>query len=202
MLTWLLPSLGTVDALKPVNVDPPDLHDTACGPHRKRPAAEDEDDDDAAPSGDSDQQRAFMLSDLKDSQRESLLTGNPLAAVPPVVVYVGPKRATAVPTAADDAAIPTPAKPHKKRKTAATNKTDKPATSSDAKAGNAKTGAAKAADAKHDAKPSDAKPLDAKPSDAKPSDAKPSDAKSKASTPKAGQAKSSVAKPKPAAPAQ
>jgi D-alanyl-D-alanine carboxypeptidase len=182
MLTWLLPSLGTVDALKPVNIDPPDLHDTACGPHRKRPAAEDEDDDDAAPSGDSDQQRAFMLNDLKDSQRESLLTGNPLAAVPPVVVYVGPKRATAVPTAEDDAAIPTPAKPHKKRKTAATNNTDKPATSADAKTGSSKTGAAKAADAKHDAKPSDAK--------------------SKTGTPKAGQAKSSAAKPKPAAPTQ
>lgn len=131
MLTWLLPSLGTVDALQPVNVDPPDLHDTTCGPHRKRPAAEDEDDEAAADtsSGDTDQQRAFMLSDLKDSERGSLLTGNPLAEVPPVVVYVGPKRATAVATAEDDAAIPAPTKPHRKRKVAATDKAagEKPA---------------------------------------------------------------------------
>src|SRR5215469_826666 len=142
MLTWLLPSLGTVDALKPVNVDPPDLHDTTCGPHRKRPAAEDEDDEAATTAGDSsDQQRAFMLSDLKDSQRGSLLTGNPLAAVPPTVVYVGPKRATAVATAEDDAAVPAAARPHPKRKAAATDK--------------AKQAAAKPADAKGDAKPGD-----------------------------------------------
>src|SRR5215469_6124487 len=173
MLTWLLPSLGTVDALKPVNIDPPDLHDTTCGPHRKRPAAEDEDDEAATMSGDGDQQRAFMLSDLKDSQRGSLLTGNPLAAVPPVVVYVGPKRATAVANAADDAAIPAAAKPHHKRKAA------------DAKAGDPKTG---------DAKAGDAKAGDAKAGSAKPADAKPK--------PKTAQAKSPAAKPKAAPPAQ
>jgi len=173
MLTWLLPSLGTVDALKPVNVDPPDLHDTTCGPHRKRPAAEDEDDEAATTAGDSsDQQRAFMLSDLKDSQRGSLFTGNPLAAVPPTVVYVGPKRATAIATAEDEAAVPAAAKPHPKRKAAATDK----------------------------AKQAAAKPADAKGSDAKPGD-KPADAKPKSSTPKTAQAKPAPAKPAPAKPA-
>ena len=173
MLTWLLPSLGTVDALKPINVDPPDLHDTTCGPHRKRPAAEDEDDEAATTAGDSsDQQRAFMLSDLKDSQRGSLFTGNPLAAVPPTVVYVGPKRATAVATAEDEAAVPAAAKPHPKRKAAATDK----------------------------AKQAAAKPADAKGGDAKPGD-KPADAKPKSSTPKTAQAKPAPAKPAPAKPA-
>src|SRR5256714_10009085 len=40
-LAWLTPPLGTVDALQPVNVDPPNLRDSMCGPHRRRPASED-----------------------------------------------------------------------------------------------------------------------------------------------------------------
>ncbi len=35
-LSWLIPSLGTVDELKPIEADPPDLKDQMCGPHRKR----------------------------------------------------------------------------------------------------------------------------------------------------------------------
>ncbi len=46
-LSWLTPSLGTVDSLQPINAAPPDLRDEMCGKHRKRPAAEDADDDDA-----------------------------------------------------------------------------------------------------------------------------------------------------------
>lgn len=119
-LAWLLPSLGTVDALQPIKADPPDLRDQTCGPHRKRPAAEDEDDD-AGTSADNDQQRVMTLATTKDGTAASLLTGNPLAAVPPIVVYVGPRRAVAVATAADDAAIPV-AKPRRKPKAAATDK--------------------------------------------------------------------------------
>jgi len=46
-LSWLAPSLGTVEALKvaDANATPPDLRDAMCGPHRKRPAAEDADDE-------------------------------------------------------------------------------------------------------------------------------------------------------------
>jgi D-alanyl-D-alanine carboxypeptidase len=143
MLSWLLPSLGTVDALQPINAAPPDLHEQICGPHRKRPAAEDEDDDAAGTAG-NDPQRAFMLSDLKGATRGSLLTGNPLAAVPPIVVYVGPKRATATATAEDDAAIPAA----KKRKHA--KKTD-------TKQADAKSAGAKSTDTKKpDAKKTDA----------------------------------------------
>src|SRR6266581_4291578 len=39
-LSWLLPSLGTVDALVPIAASPPDLHEAMCGKHRHRPAAE------------------------------------------------------------------------------------------------------------------------------------------------------------------
>jgi D-alanyl-D-alanine carboxypeptidase len=93
-LGWLLPSLGTVDALQPINAAPPDLHEQICGPHHKRPRAENEDDDTASAGTDGDQQRAFMLSDLKGSTKGSLLTGNPLAAVPPIVVYTGARKPT------------------------------------------------------------------------------------------------------------
>ena len=38
-LSWLSPSLGSVESLQPINAAPPDLRDEMCGPHRKRPAA-------------------------------------------------------------------------------------------------------------------------------------------------------------------
>ena len=44
-LSWLSPSLGTVKSLQPINAAPPDLRDEMCGPHRKRPAAEEADDE-------------------------------------------------------------------------------------------------------------------------------------------------------------
>ena len=44
-LSWLKPSLGTVDALAPIDASPPNLRDEMCGPKRKRPAAENEEDD-------------------------------------------------------------------------------------------------------------------------------------------------------------
>ena len=42
-LSWLTPSLGTVESLTPVDAAPPNLHEEMCGSHRKRPAAEEED---------------------------------------------------------------------------------------------------------------------------------------------------------------
>ena len=46
-LSWLMPSLGTVDALQPIAAAPPNLRDEMCGKDRKRPAAEEEDDESA-----------------------------------------------------------------------------------------------------------------------------------------------------------
>src|SRR5438094_3707708 len=42
-LTWLRPSLGTVDKLVPVDASPPNLREDMCGGHRKRPASDDDD---------------------------------------------------------------------------------------------------------------------------------------------------------------
>ena len=42
-LTWLRPSLGTVDQLVPIDASPPNLRDEMCGGKRHRPASDDDD---------------------------------------------------------------------------------------------------------------------------------------------------------------
>jgi D-alanyl-D-alanine carboxypeptidase len=140
-LSWLLPSLGTVDRLQPINAAPPDLHEQICGPHHKRPRAENEDDE-ASNTGDTDQQRAMMLSDLKGAIKTSLLTGNPLAAVPPIVVYTGARKPAGSGEAEANAATIKPAKKKQAKGDKAKGDKSSPKTA-DAKAD--KTEAAKSA---------------------------------------------------------
>jgi D-alanyl-D-alanine carboxypeptidase len=103
-LAWLTPSLGTVDELKPINTDPPNLKDEMCGPHRKRPPAEDEDSDEEAQSaqnggvatgnvgaGETSSQFSVLLSALRAPTPQNLLAD--AGPVVPVVVYTGPTRA-------------------------------------------------------------------------------------------------------------
>jgi len=105
-LSWLLPSLGTVDQIQPLDAAPPDLKDEMCGPHRKRlQAAEDEDEEgagagtDAADSGngavstgDTSPQFAVLLSALRapTARNANLLSDS--GPVVPIVVYTGPTR--------------------------------------------------------------------------------------------------------------
>jgi D-alanyl-D-alanine carboxypeptidase len=93
-LSWLTPSLGTVDALVPVNAEPADLRDQTCGKHRRRPAAESVDDEDESESGaDSGSPRALFLANHRGAPKPSTLLGPPAPVVNPVVVFVGaPKR--------------------------------------------------------------------------------------------------------------
>ena len=81
-LSWLSPSLGSVDSLQPINAAPPDLRDEMCGPHRKRPAAEDADDENESSS--------FMLSNLPPSagKASALLKERP-DAVKAIAVFIG-----------------------------------------------------------------------------------------------------------------
>jgi D-alanyl-D-alanine carboxypeptidase len=185
-LSWLMPSFGTVNALQPINAAPPDLREQTCGPHRKRPAAEDEDDEPAA-NAETDSQRAFMLSDLKGATRGSLLTGNPLAAVPPTIVYTGPTK-TALAVAAESAAADAAALRIKRKKPKA------PAKATDA----AQPALARTPDAKTPA----AKPIAVKPDAAKAPGARSDAAKPDAAKASATQAKVSAAKPKVAPAAQ
>jgi D-alanyl-D-alanine carboxypeptidase len=95
-LSWLMPSLGTVDALQPIAAAPVNMRDEVCGKHRKRPASEDEDDDEGtqANSPDVDQSSAFAMTtnSLGAKAIKGPLLG-PLQAFVPVPVYIGPARA-------------------------------------------------------------------------------------------------------------
>ncbi len=94
-LSWLTPSLGTVDALAPINAQPPNLREEMCGGHRRKPPSEDNNEEEqnaaAAGTGESDASspRAFMLSSLKPAAGKFVL-GPPIDTEPPVVVFTGP----------------------------------------------------------------------------------------------------------------
>lgn len=98
-LSWLTPSLGTVERLTPVNAAPPNLREEMCGKHRKRPAAESEDAEDdsgqvnaSTNTGDRTSQ-GFTLSNLRGGiAKPSSLIGPLQPSMEPVVVYVGPSR--------------------------------------------------------------------------------------------------------------
>src|ERR1700692_4730803 len=63
-LSWLTPSLGSVESLTPVDAAPANLHEEMCGSHHKRPAAEEEDQEASAP-GAPDSPYAVFLSSLR-----------------------------------------------------------------------------------------------------------------------------------------
>ena len=106
-LSWLMPSLGTVDALQPIAAAPPNLREEMCGKNRKRPAAEDDDEETVQANSDVDQSSAFAVT--ANSLRERKATGpilGPLQASVPVVVYTGPARSDAVATQIASAKAP------------------------------------------------------------------------------------------------
>src|SRR6476661_5830347 len=73
-LNWLTPSLGTVDALAPIDAAPPNLRDEMCDSHRHKPASEDNDEEEEnAANGDTSSAHAFMLSNLKASAGKYVL---------------------------------------------------------------------------------------------------------------------------------
>jgi D-alanyl-D-alanine carboxypeptidase len=91
-LAWLTPSLGTVDSLAPIDSAPPDLREEMCGPHRKRPAAEEADDDPATSADaqpDPNTPTAFMLSSLPPGNGKPSTLLGPVGPAIPIVVYAG-----------------------------------------------------------------------------------------------------------------
>jgi D-alanyl-D-alanine carboxypeptidase len=92
-LSWLRPSLGTVDNLVPVDASPPNLRDEMCSGKRKRPAS-DEDEDTVAggvsnPSGPA---LAFFATGLQQPIKFSELLAAAPAPSEPIAVYTGPTR--------------------------------------------------------------------------------------------------------------
>ena len=93
-LSWLRPSLGTVDSLVPIDASPPDLRDEMCNGKRHRPASDEDDTaaSNAAPDG-SGSALAFFAT---GGQTPALKPSEILAAAPapsePIPVYTGPTR--------------------------------------------------------------------------------------------------------------
>ena len=84
-LAWLAPSLGTVEALKPIDAAPPDLRDAMCGPHRKRPAAERADNE-----TDDDTENGSTMTNLPPvNGKPSALVKDKQAVHNPIVVFLG-----------------------------------------------------------------------------------------------------------------
>jgi D-alanyl-D-alanine carboxypeptidase len=97
-LSWLTPSLGSVEALVPIQATPPDMRDQMCGKSRRRPAAEEDDSESPAASAsvDSGSPHPAVLTSLRPSgAKTSDLLGPLTDAMPPAYVYTGPKRADA-----------------------------------------------------------------------------------------------------------
>jgi D-alanyl-D-alanine carboxypeptidase len=112
-LSWLTPSLGTVDALQPINADPPNLREEMCGSHRKRPAAEEEEDDIAANSG-PDSAYSVFLSSLRPQHGKGVNLLQEVRLGDPVPVFVGPPKGSTQLAAVDPkakAAKPAPTTP-------------------------------------------------------------------------------------------
>jgi D-alanyl-D-alanine carboxypeptidase len=92
-LSWLTPALGSVEALSPVEATPPNLHDEICGPHRKKPPADDEEDQAEGSADEPNGSFSTLLSALRAPARKgAALLSDQGIAVPPVVVYTGPTR--------------------------------------------------------------------------------------------------------------
>lgn len=158
-LTWLTPSLGTVDALAPVDAQPPNLRDEMCGGHRRKPASEDNEEEEPNPdttvaNGESGADgQAYMLSSLKPANGKFVL-GPAVETSAPITVFTGPPDHPDVPAATASAAS------KKKKKVAKVTTADKPAESGEKPAKTEKKTEKKTA--KPGAKPKTAKP-DVKP---------------------------------------
>jgi len=151
-ISWLTPSLGTVDELATIDAAPPNLKDEMCGRHRKKPAKEDEDadadneTDNTTAAAETTPQFSVLLSALRAPTPKNANLLNDSGPIVPVVVYTGPTRTPEqlAKAGADDGL------PHGKKK------------------GGRKTAVAKPADQSDDATATDAGAAAEKPAAAKP----------------------------------
>jgi D-alanyl-D-alanine carboxypeptidase len=96
-LSWLTPSLGSVEALTPVAASPPNLHDEVCGGgrHHKHPPAEDEEEEAGSENADAGSPFSALLSSLRAPAPKGAALLSDSGPVTPVVVYTGPTRSPA-----------------------------------------------------------------------------------------------------------
>jgi D-alanyl-D-alanine carboxypeptidase len=176
-LTWLRPSLGTVDNLVPIDASPPNLRDEMCGGKRHKPASDEDEDAVAGNAGSSNSEPAlaFFTAGL---QPPMLKPSELLAAAPapsePIPVYTGPTRTGAALIAAVATDADEQSARHRGRKSrVAAKKPDTPAeTKNDAKSETKDAGKDAKSAAKSEPK-SAAKHANAKSDAAEKPDAKP-----------------------------
>jgi D-alanyl-D-alanine carboxypeptidase len=193
-LSWLRPSLGTVDNLVPIDASPPNLRDEMCGGKHKHPSSDEDEEasiSTGAGSGSSASMTFFAAGLQPPMIKPSDLLAGAAAASEPIPVYTGPTRtgAALIAAVAGDAERQTPPRAHGKKSRVAAKKD----AAAEPKADVAKSDAAKSDAAKSDANKSDAaKP--AKPAGVKHANAKP-DAAPKAAGTHAAAADPVAAKP-------
>jgi D-alanyl-D-alanine carboxypeptidase len=127
-LTWLRPSLGTVDNLVPIDASPPNLRDEMCGGHRKRPASDEDEGATVASAGGSasasggESGATFFAAGLQAPMPKpsEYLAASP-APSEPIPVYTGPTKSGAalIAAVAADTEKLTPARRGKKSRVAA-----------------------------------------------------------------------------------
>ncbi|HEV3501319.1 MAG TPA: D-alanyl-D-alanine carboxypeptidase family protein [Bradyrhizobium sp.] len=187
-LSWLRPSLGTVDNLVPIDASPPNLRDEMCGGKRHKPASDEDEDTVASTAGaggasTGETAITFFTAGLQPpmAKPSELLAAAP-APAEPIPVYTGPTRSGTALIAAVAADAEKQTARHRGKKSRVASK--KPDTSADAKSepkSTAKPAAVRHANAKPEAAPKAAeKPAAAKPAKPK-AVAKPS-AKPKSTT--------------------
>jgi D-alanyl-D-alanine carboxypeptidase len=124
-LTWLRPSLGTVDNLAPIDASPPNLRDEMCGGKRHKPAS-DEDEETVASNGGGPGNGESGISFFAAGMQPPLAKPSEMvAAAPapsePIPVYTGPTRTgtALIAAVAADVENQTPRHRGKKTRTAA-----------------------------------------------------------------------------------
>jgi D-alanyl-D-alanine carboxypeptidase len=110
-VSWFKPSLGSVEALQPVNLAPPDLHEEVCGKNRHRGETAEEE----PPPSTADPERSginALLPPFGTSAGKPAIPvlGPPVPAMAPIVVFVGPPKKHGNPETAVAKGEPRPAK--------------------------------------------------------------------------------------------
>ncbi len=141
-LSWLRPSLGTVDKLVPIDASPPNLRDEMCGGKRHKPASDEDEDTVASSAGTSSSGETgvtFFAAGLQPpmAKPSELLAAAP-AASEPIPVYTGPTRTGSALIAAVAADSEKQASRHRGKKTRVAAK--KPDAEAEPKAESKETG--------------------------------------------------------------
>src|SRR5579859_3565102 len=96
-LSWLKPTLGTVDNLVPIDASPPNLREEMCNGKRHKPASDEDDDTVASNAAGSNNSESAALAFFSAGLQPPMLKPSELlAAAPapsePIPVYTGPTR--------------------------------------------------------------------------------------------------------------